>query len=208
MPMPKWVFYNGAELPGGIFGFGRPARDLPRDVPRQLGAPEGYDGLVPLSMYIAIPVRPPTVWFGHNLASLNPVFPDLGLRGLASFTKAVALKCFRCEVQIGATQWDSSALPIHCRFGPLDLVTAYTPAHSEAQTLTYRFSVTDDKLRAAAGDKGVTLEFPAPDFELHASDTGAMKKLQTRIEDGQRFVIAGRPTGRDKDLTTPIARVG
>ena len=36
MPMPRWVFYDGAELPGGIFGFGRRAQDLPNDVAARL----------------------------------------------------------------------------------------------------------------------------------------------------------------------------
>jgi hypothetical protein len=205
MPMPRWVFYNCAEIPGAIFGFARKVEDLPQGVREQLGIEEGERGLVPLSMYIAIPVGPPDVWFGHNLASLNPTFPELGLRGLASITKALALKTFRCDSQIGATQWDSSALHIHSRFGPLELLTAWTPAHSESATLTYRFDVTDLGLRHAFGDPQARLSYPDATEEIRAVDYQAMMRLQRRIEAGERFVVAGPPRGSGDDLRVPVA---
>ena len=220
MPMPRWVFYDCAELPGGIFGFARPAHTLPPAVRDALSLPRNCPptALVPFSMYIAIPVRRPTPateragtggggsWFGHNLASLNPVFPTLKMKGLASVTKALALKTFRASEQVGATQWDSAALHIHTRFGPLDLVTAWTPAHSEAETLTYRFDVTDEKLRAAMGDPGVTLPAPAPDLEIAADDHPAMQDLQADIERGGSHAVVGPPRRHEGVWRVPIAR--
>lgn len=206
MPMPRWVFFNGAEIPGAIYGFGLPAGDLDGEVRAALGVPAGYAGLVPLSMYIAIPVRPPERWFGHNLASLNRVFPHLGVEGLASVTKALALKCFGCKVQIGATQWDSEALHIHTLFGPLEVVTAWTPAHSEPWTLTYRLEVTDQKLRHALGDPTAAVELPRPDFEVTRADEAAQRALHARIEAGERFVIAGPPTGHGMEMRVPVAQ--
>jgi hypothetical protein len=208
MPMPRWVFFNGAELPGAIYGFALPVGEVDDDVRAQMGVPEDYEGLIPLSMYIAIPVRPPHTWFGHNLASLNPVFPQLKLKGLASVTKALALKCFGCTVQIGATQWDSEALHIHTRFGPLDVMTAWTPAHSEPWTLTYRFDITDDKLRYALGDPSAEMSYPEPDFEILRSDEEAQRALHMRIEAGEKFVLAGRPSGHGQDMRVPITKVG
>ncbi len=205
MPMPRWVFYDAAEIPGAIFGFGMRPRALPPRVLEQLEVEAGEDVLVPFSMYIAIPVRPPAVWFGHNLASLNPTFPSLGLKGLASITKALGLATFRCQVQIGATQWDSTALHIHTRFGPLELVTAWTPAHSEAATLTYRVPITEVSLRSALGDPAVTLERPEPDFEIQAGDEAAMQALQARIEAGERFVIPGPPRRAAQGQAVPVA---
>ncbi len=207
MPMPRWVFYDCAELPGAIFGFARRIESLPGHVREALDLQPGETGLMPFSMYIAIPIKPPGVWFGHNLASLNPTFPKLGLKGLASITKALALKVFRCQVQIGATQWDSDALHIHTRLGPLDLLTAWTPAHSEAETLTYRFDITDDKIRHACGTPGVELDYPEADFEVAADDRTAMRELQARIEAGEKFVVAGPPRRHMKGRRVPIARV-
>jgi hypothetical protein len=208
MPMPRWVFLGGAELPGAIYGFARRVKDLPDEVNEKLKVPAGYDGLVPLSMYIAIPVAPPDVWFGHNLASLNPVFPALGLKGLASITKALALKCFRCKVQEGATQWDSDALHIHTRFGPLELVTAWTPQHSEPWTLTYRFSNTDEKMRFALGDPEGKVEYPEEEFHVVRSDIEAQQGLQRRLEAGERFVVTGRPRNHGMKMEVPLAKIG
>ncbi len=207
MPMPRWVFYDCAEIPGAIFGFARRIESLPASVRGVLELEPGETGLMPLSMYIAIPVLPPDVWFGHNLASLNPTLPSLGLKGLASITKAIALKVFRCKSQIGATQWDSDALHIHTRFGPLDLLSAWTPAHSQAETITYRFDVTDENIRHACGAPDVELDYPDADFEVTADDRPAMRDLQTRVEAGERFVVAGPPRHHMGIRRIPIASV-
>lgn len=207
MPMPRWVFYDCAEIPGAIFGFAKRAEDLSLSVRDALGLYPEETGLVPFSMYIAIPIHPPEIWFGHNLASLNPTFPALGLRGLASITKALGLVAFRSTQQIGATQWDSDALHIHTRFGPLDLLTAWTPAHLESATLTYRLHVTDQAVRHALGDPDAHMPYPEPHFEIEADDFGEMQELQARIEDGERFVVAGPPRRHGRSRRVPVARI-
>lgn len=198
MPMPRWVFYDCAEVPGAIYGLARPARTLWPKARELFKVPADYDGLVPVSMYVAIPMPRPGQWFGHNLSSLAPVFQrlevtDLDLRGLGSLTKGLALKCFKVQEFWGATQWLSKALYIHVKFGPLDLQTAYTPAHSEAETLTYGFRVTDEALRASMGDPSVDLPRPEPEFWIDGHDVPAMIRLQDRIEAGERFVIPRAP---------------
>lgn len=199
MPMPKWVFYDCSEVPGAIYGLARPARTLWPKVRELFGVPADYDGLVPVSMYVAIPMHRPGVWFGHNLSSLAPVFrrlqllPDLDLAGLGSLTKGLALECFGVHEFWGATQWLSKALFIHVKFGPLALQTAWTPAHSEHETLTYGFAVTPAKLRASMGDPTVTLPRPPVDFWLDGRDTSAMIALQDRLEAGEAFCIPQAP---------------
>jgi hypothetical protein len=207
MPMDKWVFYDCAELPGFIWGFATVAKDLTPHEREVFGVPAGYEGPVPFSMYIAIPMHEPGAWFGHNLASLNRTFPDRHLHHLGSITKAVALKAFKVERFVGATQWTSKALFIHARFGPLDLQTAWTPAHSINETLTYAFTVTDDTLRAAAGDPEVALPHPEPDRWLDALDVEAMQSLQREIEAGHRFQLTGPPRQRAGRTVHPIRRL-
>ncbi|MFZ4578850.1 MAG: hypothetical protein ACOYOB_10690 [Myxococcota bacterium] len=213
MPMPRWVFYDCAELPGAIYGLARPAQTLwprARDLFR---VPDDYQGLVPVSMYVAIPMPKAGMWFGHNLSSLAPVFEqeqvtELDLRGLGSLTKGLALKAFQVQEFWGATQWLSKALYIHVKFGPLSLSTAWTPAHSEAETLTYGFRVTDEALRASMGDPTVTLARPAPDFWLDGHDQKGMIALQDRIEAGERFVIPESPRPvAEGGVRVPITRV-
>lgn len=211
MPMPRWVFYDCAELPGAIFGLARPAATVWPELRSFMGVPADYDGLVPLSMYIAIPMHQPGVWFGHNLASLAPVIAKerlaaCDLSGLGSLTKGLALRCFRTTGFWAATQWQSSALFIHVKFGPLSLATAYTPAHSTAETLTYGFAVTDDKLRASMGDQTIKLLRPPADFWIDGDDVAAMQALQARIEGGERFCVPCSPQ-KNPTMRVPIARV-
>ncbi len=204
MPMAKWVFYNCAELPGFIYGFATPVEDLTASERELFGVPPGYAGPVPISMYVAIPMYEPGAWFGHNLASLNRTLPDRGLHHLGTITKAVALKAFDAERFFGATQWESDALFIHTKFGPLELKTTFTPAHSLHETLTYAFDVSDDKLLAAAGDPRVALHRPEPDELLDATDVAGMRRLQAAIEAGERFELVGPPRAMEGHRVHPI----
>ncbi len=207
MPMPRWMFYELAALPGAIFGFGLRAGVLPDPLRHRLGLGDGVDGsgLVPVSMYIAIPIEPPT-WCGHNLASLKRVLPELGLRHLASRTKAFALRCLRCERQIGATQWDSDALFVHTKFGPLELLSAWTPAHAFPATLTYSVRLTETGLRHALGDPAPPRN-PKAGFEIDVRDHDAMRRLQEKIEAGERFAIAGKPRTGGESRYIPVATI-
>ncbi len=210
MPMPRWVFYDCSELPGAIYGLARPAATLWPEARALFQVPADYHGLVPLSMYIAIPMAHRGVWFGHNLASAAPALRVAGLRsvdlvGLGSLTKGLALRAFGVRHFWGATQWDSDALFIHCKFGPLRLATAWTPAHSEPATLTYGFDVTDQSLRASMGDLTIELPRPAAEFWIRAGDNEAMIALQDRIEAGERFVVPGPPRREGDTQWTPIA---
>ena len=98
MPMPRWVFFDGAELPGGIVGFGAPAPTLPEPLLELLGIRRDYAGLVPLSIFIAIPTYEPGVWMAHNLCSLSGLSEQLNLRGLGGLTKAGRLASIPSDV--------------------------------------------------------------------------------------------------------------
>jgi hypothetical protein len=202
MPMDRWVFYDCCFMPGAIFGFGRPAAEVPDATRAILGVPDDYVGVVPYSMYIAIPMAEPGSWMGHNLASIAPMLPHEALKGLGTLTKSIAIRSFGVQHFYGATQWDSSALHVHVKFGPLELVTAYTPAHSESKTLTYAFTVTDDALLGAMGAPDVAFDRAPADIWIHPEDTASMVGLQSRIESGDRFVIPFAPRG---DGAVPVA---
>lgn len=208
MPMPRWLFYHTAEVAGVVYGFAVRAEALPRDLAGRLDLRPGDTGLVPIAMYIAVLVRPPDAWFGHNLASLNRLLPELGLRGLASITKAMALKVMGCRRQLGAAQWASPALGVHSRFGVLELLTAWTPAHTKPGTFTYEVAIADDNLRAAIGDPGVVLPRPPADFELDTGDEAAMRRLQQRMEAGERFGLQGPPRRHDGAVSVPLTAAG
>ena len=206
MPMDRWVFYDCCYMPGAIFGFGRPAQTLSEHAREVLEVPDDYQGLVPYAMYIAIPMAPPGAWMGHNLASIAPILAEEELTGLGTLTKAMGLRCFRTKAFYGATQWSSKALYIHVKFGPLDLLTAWTPAHSEPRTLTYAFTVSERALLTAAGDPTAPFPKVVPEVWVDSEDTATMIALQDRIEAGERFVIAGPPRRQDGRIALPIAQ--
>jgi len=195
MTMPRWVFYDCAELPGGIVGLGARAARIESEARALLAVPEEYTGLVPFGMYIAIPTPEPGAWVGHNLATLAGLVGGGALRGLGGLTKALGLKVFRATAQIGVTQWDSAALFVHTRLGPLELLTAWTPAHSHAASLTYRAALDDAALLRLARDPGAA---PAPAIAterwIDSADRAAIEALQAEIEAGGRVCLVGPPS--------------
>lgn len=205
MPMDKWVFYDICYMPGAVFGFGKHSSQLSDRAKEVFALDPDYEGLVPYAMYIAIPMAEKGAWMGHNLASIAPLLPEEKLRGLGTLTKAMGLKCFQTRNFYGATQWSSTALYIHVKFGPIDLLTAYTPAHSEAKTLTYRFEASDHALLAAVGNPEYSFDRPEPELWIEARDTEAMIALQDRIEAGERFLIPSAPRREDGRIEVPVS---
>jgi len=208
MPMPRWVFVDGAELPGGIAGYGCPVEALSPNARKLMQPPDDYSGLVPLSMFIAIPTHERGTWLGHNLASMAPQLLGDGLAGLGGLTKATGLSVYRATRQIGVTQWASRALYIHTRMGPLELLTAWTPAHSEAWSLTYRVDLDREALWHLARDPRGMVPRPEAEEWIDSEDHDAMQRLHDRLEAGERWCIPGSPEpvapGRQR---VPICRV-
>lgn len=217
MPMPRWLFFDGAEMPAGLFGFAKPMEQLSPRARALFQEGEHATGLCPFAMYIAVPMLEAGSFMGHNLASVNRSLPEEGLRGLASATKAVGIAFLRARRVYGATQWRSGALGVHSRFGALELVTAFTPAHSNPHTLTYRFDVTQARLRAAAlGTLATRLRPTAPPGDragltaerwLDADDEAAMRALHEEVRAGLRWAIAGPPRVRAERCHVPLIRL-
>lgn len=196
MPMPERLFVDASALPGVITGLGLRATAVPEHILDRLDMRCSPDDLVPLAMYIAVPVRPPHVWYGHNLASLNRLVPELELRGLATATKALGLAVMRCTEQLGATQWTSPALHVHTRFGPLELLTAWTPAHADSATLTYRLRLTDQLLVDVVSGTARRVDMVESELTwVEPFDMRTIRLLEGRIERGERLAVVGPPDG-------------
>ena len=207
MPMPRWIFFDGADLSGAVIGFGCRRARLDEEACTLMEVPAGYTGVVPLSMYIAIPSFEPDTWVGHNLASLSQQLAPLGLGGLGRLTKATALAAMGATHQIGVTQWASPALFVHVRAGPLELMTAHTAAHSNPASLTYRLDVTPRGLRALAGVSGAKPTFAAASAWIDADDEDGQAALQERLEAGERYAIVGRPERNATGQRVPIRQM-
>lgn len=207
MPMPRWAFFDAGALPGAIVGLGHPAERASLAAMKVLGLRRDAGGLVPYAMYIAVPSFEPRTWVGHNLASLAARLPEEPLQGLGAYTKSVALAVLQARAQIGATQWHSPALRLHARLGPIALLSAWTPAHSDPASLVYEAPISAAALRHLCRDPRGAVRYPKPEVWIDSRDTGAVWALQDRIERGERWQLAGVPSRIEARASlVPIAR--
>lgn len=191
MLMPRWVLFDCGEFPGIVFGFGRPARELGPDLRQayRVGDAAHDEVFVPLSMWVAIRCAEDGAWFGHNLSSCNYVTRTDSLPGIGTITKAYAIRLAKITKQYGATQWSSNSLNLHLSLGEMNLLNAFTPAHTHPETFTYRIDVDwkrltaplrpDWKRRTTGGDRHVD-----------ADDSAAIRQLHDELEAGGRFRLA------------------
>ncbi|MBK6530246.1 MAG: hypothetical protein IPF99_11760 [Deltaproteobacteria bacterium] len=198
MAMERWVFYDCAEWPSALFGLAVRPRDVSPTLRERFEVAPQEKVWVPLSLHVAIPTVAPGEFFEHNVGSLGK---EAGLKGLGTFTKALGCRVLRAKTLVGAAQWNGRALTMHRRFGPLELLTAFTPAHSYPRTLTYRHG-TDAALLGRVLEDG---EAPSVEStQLVKVDERGLIGLQRRIERGARCTLAGPLVERARGLFAPI----
>lgn len=187
MPMPRWVFYDCAVMPGFVAGY---ALHRSKATPEMLDVlkPSERSEWLPISLFIAIPAMAAKEWVAHNLCSINSSIPKgQSIYGLGFLTKAFALWYANVETLCGITQWSSPAVRLHTHYGDFEVLTAYTPVHSYARTLTYRM-VTDSRewkrffTHEQAPD--FTEKYEEAGFTVNPKDDESLKSFQRRLEAG------------------------
>ena len=86
------------------------------------------------------------------------------------------------------TQWLSPALSLHSHYGELEILTAYTPVHDYPETLTYRLKVDPHYWQvffSKKASKSFGLAYERSPLSVVRNSTASLKKLQTRIENGE-----------------------
>jgi hypothetical protein len=150
---------------------------------------------IPVTLHVAIPTVHPGEFFEHNVGSLGH---ELGIAGLGTFTKALGCRLLRTRTLVGAAQWTGKALGMHLRFGPLELLTAYTPAHSYPRTLTYRHATDLETLTRVVRGKDPP---PMASTRRVRIEDSSLRALQRRIERGPtRYYLAARPVETARGL--------
>ena len=66
---PRWALYDCAGLPGVVIGYGEPVAALSAEARARLGVPDAHEGLVPVSMMIAIPMLGERRWLVYGLGA-------------------------------------------------------------------------------------------------------------------------------------------
>lgn len=198
MAMPRWVFYDCAEWPSALFGLATRPEFVSPAVRERFEVAPREKVWVPISLHVAIPTVRAGEFFEHNVGSLGH---EAGLKGVGTFTKALGCALLRAKNLVGAAQWTGKALGMHRRFGPLELVTAFTPAHSYPRTLTYRHP-TDLATLARVAANG------APEAVVATTkvrvDDNALMRLQRKLERGTRCELAGALEETPRGLLAPV----
>ena len=203
LDMPRWAMFDCGELPGVVTGFAAPAAQLSPLARHLLAVAPDYTGLVPLSMAILIPHPHPGGWFCYSLCSVNDIAPGAGPGQLRLLTLATALLRLQTQNFWGITQWRSPTMRVFQRLGPLQLVCAYTPAHSEWKTVSFCKALDPQSLhRLLAGQQPPT---PTPEFWLDCDDVQALMALQQRLEQGESLLVCGPPKLEGDRTLYPIA---
>lgn len=207
MPMPRWVFFDCAIMPGVITGFAIHRDKLNSEIKKKL-KPDPSLEWVPVSLFIAIPTNMSGQWVAHNLSSLNSLLPrEERLKGLGFLSKAFGLWYANIKNLCGMTQWGSPALKLHSHYGNLEVVTAYTPVHSYASTVTYRTWV-DSRMwsRFFSKESSPAFQhyFKKAGFEVDPKESGSQKSFQAKIESGQGPFYLSEDEIRSNKLTDKL----
>ncbi len=216
MEMPPWVFYDCAVMPGAVFGLAIRAAELEPWALEAVRVPPGYQGLVPISQFIAIPMlegfadaapdEPPSSWLLYTCESINQVSPGFGPAGALRLTLALGLQVFPIRRLVGTCQWRSEKLSAYADLGPLELLTAYTPGHSLPRTLSYRIDVDETSIAALLTSPRVHPRAPAPNALLDVDDVDALRGLQADLEAGGSAWIVGHPLVDGPRVQVPLHR--
>ncbi len=142
MAMPRWVFYDCGIVPGFVAGFAAHKSFLSDEVKKKLDVDPSLEW-IPISLFIIIPTMSSQgEWVAHNLCSANSFLEKKDkLYGLGFLSKAFGLWYANVRICCGFTQWGNPAIKLHAYYGEFEVLTAYTPMHSYAKTLTYRVEV-------------------------------------------------------------------
>lgn len=208
MAMPRWVFYDCAIMPGFVAGFAAKTESLDAETKKVLSADDNNEWTA-ISLFIIIPTMAKNAeWVAHNLSSVNALLPkEKQFYGVGFMSKAFGLWYANVRTCCGVTQWMSPSVRLHAHYGDFEVLTAYTPVHSYAKTLTYRVNVD-----ASVWHQFFTKEWPA-DFDQHFEPAGilvdpkneaSLKALQQKLQDGEGPLFLRGQETMEKALTDSL----
>jgi len=209
MAMPRWVFYDCAIVPGFVAGFAARASSLAKEVREALEVDTEAEEWVPLSLFIIIPTMSRDgEWVAHNLCSVNSLLPrEHQYYGIGFISKAFGLWYANVRTCCGMTQWTSPSVRLHANYGDFEILTAYTPVHSYARTVTYRLKV-DVSCWPGFFYKTQTHHFAEhydfAGFEVNPVDDQSLIGFQRRLEHGEGPFFLDPLETRTKDLNAPL----
>ena len=193
MGMDNWVFLDCAIMPSAIVGFAIHSSKASLEILETYQVDKSYDGFIPLSMFIAIPMVRKDYWFAHNLSSSNSFLKNK-LRGLGLLTKAMGIKTLKIKNLMGATQWSNNSLKVHTRLAKLKLESAHTPIHSHPDSIIYSCEFHPGDIENALVREGKSVS----NHKIDINDKDAIIDLNKKIKDKEIFIVTGPVREDDK----------
>lgn len=207
MPMPRWVFYDCAIIPGFVAGFALKRSKASQEI-LDILKPGPEAEWLPISLFIIIPTMAPKEWVAHNLCSVNSLVSDKSkLYGVGFLTKAFALWYANIEICCGVTQWNSPAVRLHTHYGDFEVLTAYTPVHSYARTLTYRLTVDPAEWKrffTSQASPDFARRYESAGFEVEPAHDDSLKSFQTKLESSKEKFFLDSNQIRTQPLNSPL----
>jgi hypothetical protein len=207
MTMPRWVFYDCAIIPGFVAGFAIHRNKASKEILDILQPSDDLEW-IPISLFIIIPTMAPQEWVAHNLCSINSLVSDNSkLYGVGFLTKAFGLWYANVEVCCGITQWNSPAVRLHTHYGDFEVLTAYTPVHSYARTLTYRLTVETAEWKrffTAQQSPDFSRRYVEAGFEVHPDDEDSLKSFQLKLEHPTDTYFLDAAQIRNQPINSPL----
>lgn len=207
MEMPRWVFYDCAIMPGFVAGFAIRA-DKASDELKEMTQAKKTASWIPLSLFIIIPTMGEGEWVAHNLCSSNSLVPkEQRLYGLGFLTKAFGLWYANIKTCCGMTQWKSPATRLHTHYGDFEVLTAYTPVHSYAKTLTYRVKTNPlewERFFTKEPSPAFSGRYSKADFQVDPSSEDSLRSFQHKIEQKLGPFYLDSNQIRNQDLDAPL----
>lgn len=207
MAMPRWVFYDCAVIPGFVAGYAIRTEAL-RNNPKWKSVseviPSEWDrDWTPLSLFIIIPTVAKGQWVAHNLCSVNSLIgKNNQFYGLGFLSKAFGLWYANVERCLGITQWGSVSVKLHSHYGHFQVVTAYTPIHTKANTLTYELDVNTnswEQFFTREADLSFLEICEATQMTIDPKSVESMKAFhQLILEDENKYFLSSHEIGQKK----------
>jgi hypothetical protein len=105
------------------------------------------------------------------------------------------------------TQWRAPKLGLYTDLGPLELLTAYTPAHSLPRTLSFRTPINELHLSSLLTGARFHPNSPPPNVLVDVDDVEQLMNVQREIEAGWRYSLVFEPEARGTYVQAPLLRL-
>lgn len=164
MAVPQWALYDCAEVTGLVAGL------------------LDERGDEPVSMVAATPMLAPDAWHLFALCARDG--------SLLTRTLGLVPALLRASALTGVVAWRGGAWPAWGTLGRLEILTAWTPAHTNPASATVRISPRSARASGAssAGECGEIIH-------LDPADHASMQRVQSRLDGGARVFLDGAAGG-------------